>query len=91
MLISSYFVLNQRTCLFPPILSSASERVYFLLFYPQPENVFISSDKGWKLGDFGVSKFKFQNMGTMFGRHTANMGTALYMAPEVVSCADRQT
>lgn len=47
----------------------------------KPENIFISDDGNYKLGDFGVSR----TMEGTHGDYISRKGTPLYMAPEIFS------
>lgn len=60
----------------------------------QPSNIFFTVDEAVKIGDFGLvtalSVQQDQELGMDHkspGRHTAEVGTSLYMSPEqVCSC-----
>lgn len=68
--------------------------IYFNLsiyFVPQPSNIFFSYDGVIKIGDFGLVTDLTQeeveecsNDFNPFRKHTAQVGTTLYMSPEQV-------
>jgi translation initiation factor 2-alpha kinase 3 len=68
-------------------------------FYLQPSNIFFSLDGQIKVGDFGLVTAMVENNSRLStpssdlpcpqyadDRHTARVGTHLYMSPEQVCC-----
>lgn len=68
---------------------------HYCLFFPQPSNIFFSLDGQVKIGDFGLVTAMIEDNTEEFTspvlgkrifdeRHTARVGTQLYMSPEQV-------